>query len=129
MREWRSKNPSNRDYQKQYWETYGSDPERREVLRKRASDWYYANKHRPEVQLRLRANTQRRRARIKAATDEVDYALVVSRADGVCGICNRPLDGPYHFDHIVPLALGGRHATDNLQLSHPRCNLSKKAKA
>jgi 5-methylcytosine-specific restriction endonuclease McrA len=34
----------------------------------------------------------------------------------------------YHKDHVVPLALGGEHAPNNIQLLCPACNLSKGAR-
>lgn len=35
---------------------------------------------------------------------------------------------PYHYDHIVPLAMGGVHAAHNLQIAHATCNLRKGAR-
>lgn len=42
-----------------------------------------------------------------------------------CAICGTSLSKGDHLDHIVPLARGGRHAPDNLQLLCPPCNLHK----
>ncbi len=27
--------------------------------------------------------------------------------DGICGYCEKPIDGPYEIDYLLPLALGG----------------------
>ena len=27
--------------------------------------------------------------------------------DGICGYCEKPIDGPFEVDHLLPLALGG----------------------
>ena len=63
------------------------------------------------------------------AVAKIDYKAVLLRANGLCGICKKPLDlFGTHFDHIVPLALGGTHTDDNLQASHAHCNLSKGAR-
>lgn len=45
-----------------------------------------------------------------------------------CGICGSPIDGKYHIDHIIPVSKGGEHVIENLQLTHPICNLRKGAK-
>ena len=44
---------------------------------------------------------------------------------GVCPVCNLLLSVPVHIDHKIPLARGGTHAEENLQLLHARCNLRK----
>jgi 5-methylcytosine-specific restriction endonuclease McrA len=36
--------------------------------------------------------------------------------------------GKFHVDHIMPLAKGGLHCYTNVQVAHPKCNLSKKDK-
>lgn len=48
-----------------------------------------------------------------------------------CGICSGPVDlaavgrlAPT-VDHIVPVARGGTHAVDNLQIAHSACNNRK----
>ena len=57
-----------------------------------------------------------------------------------CQICNKPIvqgeyeakklikmcAGLFHFDHIVPCNQGGRATLENLQLTCPKCNLSRK---
>jgi 5-methylcytosine-specific restriction endonuclease McrA len=34
---------------------------------------------------------------------------------------------PFHLDHIVSIANGGKHELSNLQLTHAKCNLKKGA--
>lgn len=47
--------------------------------------------------------------------------------EGMCGICGDPADkNNWHLDHIIPLSRGGQHTRENVQVSHPFCNLSKK---
>jgi 5-methylcytosine-specific restriction endonuclease McrA len=43
-----------------------------------------------------------------------------------CG-CGEPLGTAFHLDHIHPLARGGSHTMDNLQITHPICNIRKGA--
>lgn len=52
-----------------------------------------------------------------------------SRAKGHCQICTRLiLAGEVkHYDHIVPLADGGRHAEPNLQIACVACHSTKTA--
>lgn len=47
------------------------------------------------------------------------------RDNGTCRLCGKKIDGDYHIDHIVPLALGGTHEPANCQLAHPACNQEK----
>jgi 5-methylcytosine-specific restriction endonuclease McrA len=49
------------------------------------------------------------------------YAL----GDGYCGICEKPLDGKFQVDHVVPLSRGGLHCHANTQLTHQTCNERK----
>jgi len=44
---------------------------------------------------------------------------------GSCAICKTKLKAGYHIDHIMPLAKGGAHVLQNLQLTCPFCNLQK----
>lgn len=44
---------------------------------------------------------------------------------GVCICCGKSLLKGFQLDHIMPLALGGRHIDENLQLLTPNCNRSK----
>lgn len=60
------------------------------------------------------------------------------RSEGVCQICGKPTNwedktwngyiGPMHptIDHIQPLAKGGEHSWDNVQLAHAICNSYKR---
>lgn len=45
-----------------------------------------------------------------------------------CAVCGCSVKGAFHVDHILPLALGGEHAPQNLQLLCPTCNVRKSAK-
>lgn len=45
-----------------------------------------------------------------------------------CAICKCSIEKKYHVDHVIPLALGGLHKSDNIQLLCPTCNVRKSAK-
>jgi hypothetical protein len=59
---------------------------------------------------------------------------VFYRDRGLCGSCQRDISGlvsihsDKHFDHMVPLAVGGVNDVTNLQLLCGRCNLRKQHK-
>lgn len=89
-----------------------------------------------------KANEVRRRHKIAKVTVDNDITVqgLFKRDGGVCQICGKPcrLDdyviangqkqcGDWYpsIDHIVPLAKGGLHSWDNVQLAHRICNSIK----
>lgn len=72
-----------------------------------------------------------RRAKIQSCGGQLSKGIVATlleRQNGKCACCGVKLNGEYHLDHIMPLALGGKNADDNVQLLLPKCNLKKGAK-
>lgn len=68
-----------------------------------------------------------RRAKVRgAAINKEDIDNWHSR---ICGICDEKIIGSFHIDHIIPLhprtGSPGLHVVENLQLTHPLCNLRK----
>ena len=53
--------------------------------------------------------------RIRAETDD-------------CYLCEKPLEDPVEFDHVIPLVRGGRHVLSNLRATHRHCNRVKHAR-
>lgn len=99
--------------------------EKREEVKNRSSEYRVNN---PD---KVNANNAKRRALKRGATVEPvtaeDLDIVRAEYGGICPYCNeRIVEG--HFDHIVPLAGGGEHASDNLAYVCARCNLEKGAK-
>jgi hypothetical protein len=45
-----------------------------------------------------------------------------------CVVCFVGIKNNYHVDHIIPLAKGGTHVRENVQLLCPTCNVRKSAK-
>ena len=89
-----------------------------------------------------KAKEIRRRQRVKAGLVDKDITVqgLFKRDGGICQICGKPcrLDdyviangqrqcGDWYpsIDHIVPLAKGGLHSWDNVQLAHRLCNSIK----
>ena len=74
----------------------------------------------------MRQDRERRRARLlDAFVEDVLLDAIILRDQGLCGICSDPIMGPLELDHIVPLAAGGTHEPDNVQLAHRSCNRRK----
>lgn len=81
---------------------------------------------------------ERRRTALKrgATVRRIDYASIYERDAWTCQLCEAPVDPSLRhpdpmsasIDHIVPLALGGAHVRENVQLAHLRCNISKGAR-
>ena len=95
---------------------------------------------------RLKANNtageHRRRLAIKTAMVDRDITVLslFNKSRGQCAICGKPCDlndytekdGYFiagnnypSIDHIIPLAKGGEHSWDNVQLAHRLCNSKK----
>lgn len=68
--------------------------------------------------------------------ERIDPREVYEACGWLCGLCKANVDPtvPHpdplsaSLDHIVPLAAGGQHTRDNVQLAHLRCNMSKGAR-
>ena len=96
-----------------------------ENARARSAKWKAAN---PEA---VRIHKQNRRAR-KLETGGILSKGLAARLfkiqRGKCACCGKPLGTDFHLDHIMPLALGGTHTDDNIQLLRAICNQQKSAK-
>jgi len=97
----------------------------------------YKATHREEIAIYAAAHHEKgaarsatRRARkADAFIEAVDRQVVFARDQGTCGICQTEVEpANWHLDHIQPLSKGGLHSYDNVQVSHPVCNLQKGAK-
>lgn len=85
-----------------------------------------------------RAAHDRRRARLASVEFEAFTRAEIYERDGWrCGICGevveaaRKLPDPMSpsLDHIIPVAKGGGHTRDNVQLAHWICNTRKGVRA
>lgn len=82
---------------------------------------------------RLSLKCAKRRARLKDASGDgwtqADVDEVFRLQRGLCAGpgCGVPLGDGFHRDHRTPLALGGRHDRDNLELLCADCNHRKNA--
>jgi 5-methylcytosine-specific restriction endonuclease McrA len=76
---------------------------------------------------------RRRAAKRNAKVEKVNAIDIFNRDNWTCQLCGEPVQRDAkvpHFlaptlDHIVPLAKGGSHTKENLQLAHFICNSRK----
>lgn len=114
-------------------EAMARDEDRRQKAREYNRQWVAANRERLNAYSReynkrnpdVEWNKKQRRRTAERNGKRVDRQAIWERDGGVCRICNDPIEGPFHIDHIVPLALGGTHEPANCQLAHPACNQEK----
>lgn len=135
-REWQAANP---EKFKAYQKAYLSANRHRTVAR--LKKWRQENPERSREQGRKwradkpelnRIKAQRYRARKLQAPGQLSpgiYQRLMTHQKCKCAVCRASLKGVTpHLDHIMPLALGGSNADDNVQLLCPTCNLTKSAK-
>jgi 5-methylcytosine-specific restriction endonuclease McrA len=89
--------------------------------------WQKRNPEKARI-INTNAGKDRKARKLKQFVEHIDRAVVYEQHDGICGICEKPIVGKFHVDHIMPLAKGGLHCYTNVQVAHPKCNLSKKDK-
>jgi len=134
QRQWQKNNPDHSSAYTKAWamrnperakEVWKSWDERHPERRKQIGASF--RKRHPEVG--IRQNTIRRfrvgdLTRYNALIDEM--VKDVSKLEIIrCSYCKIVIVGQYHFDHIVPIARGGKHVRENLCVACVSCNLSK----
>lgn len=81
--------------------------------------------------IRYREIHMRRKARKKGAVvGKANYQRILEHNGNFCYICEKAIL-PYqkmHFDHVIPLARGGKHTEDNIKPTHAICNERKGTK-
>lgn len=93
---------------------------------------YSARLHRISSSTARHARRQRLRNNA-GGWDRIDPLEIYERDGWSCQICGEPIPREARhpeplsasLDHILPIAAGGGHRTDNVQASHLRCNLRK----
>lgn len=131
---------------------YAANPDKKRELNKQSRDkypervaarnakWYRENKEKAKAGnlARARANPEvfaaycrNRRTKLKEAGGKhtaSDVLFLLKKQGKKCAYCRVKLDGDYHVDHVMPIALGGSNYRRNLQILCEPCNLSKGAK-
>lgn len=100
------------------------------VLRRRASGREAATlrAYRSANPDKVREFSQRRAGRKIGRLPRGTLPAIRTAQGDRCAICRIKVGGGGHFDHITPLALGGKHEGRNLQLLCGPCNVRKNAK-
>ncbi len=108
-----------RDYQKKYY------LENKEKVHAANTLWRRNN---PEAYrlIASAARARRRAHKYNTRIGHIDWKAIYERSGMICGICHEPIIGDFDYDHIIPLAKGGPHVTENIQLAHPSCNRAKR---
>jgi len=84
----------------------------------------YAKKYPDKVNARNAARRAKRKNQAGIVSTNIIEKLKELQQNK-CPCCKKPLGDNYHLDHIVPLALGGKHDDSNLQLLIANCNQQK----
>ena len=77
---------------------------------------------------KVREFTLRRKSRKYGRLPRGTVNLLGSLQKWKCVVCKCDIRSKYHVDHIMPLAKGGLHVPENIQLLCPTCNVQKSAK-
>lgn len=93
-----------------------------EALIAKAKAWAASN---PEAVKAIRSNRRARKRDARGKLSPDITAVLYKLQKGKCPCCGQPLGRDYHLDHKMPLALGGAHEDDNMQLLRAKCNLQK----
>jgi 5-methylcytosine-specific restriction endonuclease McrA len=108
------------------YQSYATKYDRNAMIR----DW---KRRHPELQGEY--SRQRQARKLETMAEWIDTMVVAERDHWMCGLCNLAIDPALEYpdpmyrsiDHIVPLARGGTHTYDNVQLTHLICNVRKGA--
>jgi 5-methylcytosine-specific restriction endonuclease McrA len=103
---------------------YAEDAEYRAKFRERYEVAYAKNRESYFERARRRRVQKHENGPVEKFTADDVFA----RSLGLCGICGAAVTSDFHIDHIIPISRGGTHTLGNVQLAHPKCNLSKGAK-
>lgn len=65
---------------------------------------------------------------ISAEYREMIVDFLIKRDGLICGICKHSMEGSkMQINHRLPVALGGKHILENVELAHPLCNEGQSA--
>ena len=82
-----------------------------------------ATKHPGWLKQHADSVARRRAAKLGVALGRVNRLAIYDRENGRCHICGRKVSkSKFTIDHLVPIAWGGPHTSDNVRIAHGKCN-------
>ncbi|MDX2334090.1 MULTISPECIES: hypothetical protein [Brevundimonas] len=114
LRTWRKAHPEKWKADRQAWAR--ANPEK---VRAKDKAWRTAN---PD---KVIANGARRRARQRTALCPARNDAEIARVYALAQLLTLTFGTPYHVDHLIPLAKGGKHHEANLVVMRADLNLAK----
>lgn len=86
---------------------------------------------RPDIKLNGRILAHQRRELARTTDDgtitHLAITVMIKKQKERCAFCGTTLRN-YHMDHIMPLAKGGKHGIENIQILCENCNRKKEQK-
>lgn len=99
--------------------------ENRDLIRQQHRESYRRNKDKRKAFANLRRAKKKQVHNLLVQEKDLDQRK--SLFDNKCVYCGNQ-NGPFHWDHFLPLCLGGSHVLGNLVLTCASCNLTKNKK-
>lgn len=120
---------------------YSVEQNKKRSAERRATKRRWAEKNAPKVKadrakwvtanrIKVRSAQQRYRASKRTTrVERINFDQICKRDRMICHLCKKPVTRKQlHFDHVIPLAVGGPHIESNIAVAHAFCNISKGAK-
>jgi 5-methylcytosine-specific restriction endonuclease McrA len=99
------------------------------LMKRRAAEALeYRRRYRKANPHKMREFKARRKGRVIGRLPKGTVAKIGQLQKWRCVTCRVSIRSNYHVDHITPIARGGTHTPDNIQLLCPGCNVRKSAK-
>lgn len=118
QRDYDKKNRKSRDKVNKEWKL--KNPEK-------VAEYEKTCRKRTNIKIRLRSRARRYKIKDGKVTQE-DIRDLFKLQNNTCPYCPKDISKEYNIDHILPLSRGGLHEKANIQLTCPKCNLSKATK-
>jgi len=98
--------------------------------------WRARNPDRAAELGRMDSALRRARKKGNGSAEPLTHGEIGERDGWICGLCHLPVDPALKWphpqsrvlDHVIPLARGGTHTSDNVQIAHWLCNARKGAR-
>lgn len=116
--------PSGKDHPK--WKGGEKEMIRRRIADGRANESVKKYRSNNPDKIREWSSTRHKRKTGRLPRGTINF--IGSKQAWLCVYCSCNISQKYHVDHIMPLAKGGKHEPNNIQILCPTCNVRKAAK-